>query len=204
MKGLFVTFEGIEGCGKSTQARLLGEYLKLNHDVFVTREPGGPKIAEEIRDILLSVDNKEMLPETELLLYMAARAQHTGEWIIPDLEKGKILISDRYYDSTFAYQGAARKIDRKTIDIVRKYATFGLVPDVTFLIDLPAKIGLGRVIEKNADRIEGESLDFHKNVRQGFLDIAKVEPERFYILDGKQSIEIIHKEIVKVVSDKYF
>jgi len=134
---LFITFEGIEGCGKSTQARMLKEFLiKEGKSVFLTREPGGPKIAEDIREMLLSVNNKEMLPQTEVLLYMASRSQHTGEWIIPELEKGKIVISDRYYDSTFAYQGAARKIDGKLIDTIRRYATFGLVPDITFLVEM--------------------------------------------------------------------
>lgn len=196
-KGLFITFEGIEGCGKSTQVRMLKEFLVKNGErVFLTREPGGPKIAEEIRKMLLSVNNKEMLPQTEVLLYMASRSQHTGEWIIPELQKGKIVISDRYYDSTFAYQGAARKIDGKLIDTIRRYATFGLVPDITFLVDLPAEIGLSRILAKDADRLEQESMEFHKRVRNGFLELAKKEPERFIVLDGKKSIKEIHSDII--------
>ncbi len=199
-KSLFITFEGIEGCGKSTQARMLKEYLiKEGKSVFLTREPGGPKIAEEIREILLSVENKEMLPQTEVLLYMAARSQHTGEWIIPELEKGKIVISDRYYDSTFAYQGAARKIDGKLIDTIRRYATFGLVPDITFLVDLPEEIGLSRILAKDADRLEQESMKFHKKVREGFLDLANKEPERFVVLDGNKSIKEIHKNVISII-----
>ena len=200
-KGLFITFEGIEGCGKSTQARLLKDFLiKAGKDVFLTREPGGPKIAEEIRKMLLSVNNKEMLPQTEVLLYMASRSQHTGEWIIPELEKGKTVISDRYYDSTFAYQGAARKIDGKLIDTIRRYATFGLVPDITFLVDLPEEIGLSRILAKDADRLEQESMEFHKRVREGFLVLARNEPERFVVLDGKKSIKEIHKEVIKIMN----
>ena len=199
-KGLFITFEGIEGCGKSTQARMLKEFLvNEGKSVFLTREPGGPKISEEIREILLSVENKEMLPQTEVLLYMASRSQHTGEWIIPELEKGKIVISDRYYDSTFAYQGAARKINGKLIDTIRRYATFGLVPDITFLVDLPEEIGLSRILEKDADRLEQESMEFHKRVRNGFLDLADKEPERFVVLDGKKDINEIYNDVINVI-----
>jgi dTMP kinase len=155
MKGIFITFEGIEGCGKSTQSKLLAEYLqKRGIDTLSTREPGGPKISEEIREILLSNANDEMIDRTEVLLYMASRSQHTGEWIIPALDSGKIVISDRYYDSTIAYQGAARKIERKVIDMLTHFATFGLKPDITFLVDLPAEVGLSRIEAKNADRLE--------------------------------------------------
>ena len=197
---LFITFEGIEGCGKSTQARMLKEFLiKEGKSVFLTREPGGPKIAEDIREMLLSVNNKEMLPQTEVLLYMASRSQHTGEWIIPELEKGKIVISDRYYDSTFAYQGAARKIDGKLIDTIRRYATFGLVPDITFLVDLPEEIGLSRILAKDADRLEQESIAFHKKVRNGFLELANKEPERFVVLDGNKSIKEIHDDVIDII-----
>jgi len=199
-KSLFITFEGIEGCGKSTQARMLkGFLIKEGKRVFLTREPGGPKISEEIREILLSVDNKEMLPQTEVLLYMASRSQHTGEWIIPELEKGKVVISDRYYDSTFAYQGAARKINGKLIDTIRRYATFGLVPDITFLVDLPEEIGLSRILAKDADRLEQESIEFHKRVRDGFLDLADKEPDRFFVLDGKKNIDEIHHEVIVII-----
>ncbi|MDP8267696.1 MAG: dTMP kinase [Candidatus Tenebribacter davisii] len=200
-KSLFITFEGIEGCGKSTQAKMLHDYLiEKGEKVFLTREPGGPKISEEIRDILLSINNKEMLPETEVLLYMASRSQHTGEWIIPELAKGNIVISDRYYDSTFAYQGAARKIDGKLIDIIRRYATFDLIPDITLLVDLPEEIGLSRILAKDADRLEQESMEFHKKVREGFLDMASKEPDRFFVLDGEKSIKEIHNDIIKIMN----
>jgi dTMP kinase len=203
MKGIFITFEGIEGCGKSTQSKLLAEYLqKRGIDTLSTREPGGPKISEEIREILLSNANDEMIDRTEVLLYMASRSQHTGEWIIPALDSGKIVISDRYYDSTIAYQGAARKIERKVIDMLTHFATFGLKPDITFLVDLPAEVGLSRIEAKNADRLERESLDFHRKVRAGFLEIADQEPERYVVLDGSKSVNEIHREIIKKIDEK--
>ncbi len=202
-KGLFITFEGIEGCGKSTQAKLLEQYFtSIGKEVFLTREPGGPKISEKIRNILLEPENKEMLPETEVLLYMASRSQHTGEWIIPLLNEGKVVISDRYYDSTIAYQGAARKLNRNIIDIIIEFATFGFKPDITFLIDLPADTGLSRISKKDADRLERESMEFHQKVRNGFLEIAEYEKERYIVIDGKKNIEEIKNEVIKYVEDK--
>lgn len=203
MNGLFVTFEGIEGCGKSTQAALLKDYLQQkNIPVFLTREPGGPKIAEAIRAILLSNDNTEMLDRTEVLLYMASRSQHTGQWIIPQLKQGKVVISDRYYDSTFAYQGAARKIKRNIIDILTGFSTFGLKPEITFLIDLPAELGLSRIKKQEADRLEQESLDFHRKVRNGFLSMANAEKKRYIILDGLKPVEAIHQDIVDEIEKR--
>ena len=198
MKGMFITFEGVEGCGKSTQAKMLAEFLRQKkYEVLLTREPGGPKISEQIRDILLEKHNREMLPETELLLYMASRSQHTGEWIIPALKKGNIVISDRYFDSTLAYQGAARKINLNIIDTITRFATFGLVPTVTFLIDLPPESGLARINKADADRLEKESLEFHRKVREGFLMIAKRE-KRFIVIDGTKTIA----EIRQIITEK--
>jgi dTMP kinase len=202
MKGLFITFEGIEGCGKTTQAELLADYFRQQgREVLLTREPGGPKISESIRKILLSKDNYEMLPETEMLLYMASRSQHTGEWIIPAIESGKDVISDRYYDSSIAYQGTARKIERNIIDIIIKYATFGLRPDLTFLIDLPVEKGLSRLKIGHIDRLEQESLEFHNKVREGFLKIAESEKKRYIVIDGNKTVEGIHKIIIKKVRE---
>jgi len=204
MKRIFITFEGIEGCGKSTQSRLLKEFLEESGvPVMHTREPGGPKISEEIRKILLSNDNAEMVPETELLLYMASRSQHTAEWIIPALDEGKLVISDRYYDSTLAYQGAARKLDRSIIDVITKFATYNLVPDLTILIDLPAEKGLSRIHVDVADRLESESMDFHRKVREGFLDLANEEKERYLIVDGTGSIDEIHSQIISAVKTRF-
>ena len=151
--------------------------------------------------------NREMLPETEVLLYMASRSQHTGEWIIPLLQAGNIIICDRYYDSTIAYQGAARKIKRNIIDSITKFATFDLVPDVTILIDLPAEIGLARISKESADRLESESIQFHKRVREGFLEIAKSEKQRYIVIDGKKNIQDIHKKIreeIKNILEGYY
>jgi dTMP kinase len=204
MKSKFITFEGIEGCGKSTQAKLLFEYLtNRKMEVLLSREPGGPKISEAIREILLSAQNPEMFPETEVLLYMASRSQHTAEWILPALVAGKSVICDRYYDSTTAYQGAARKIPMATINTLTEFATFGLKPDMTFLIDLAAESGLARIEKKNADRLEQESLIFHQAVRDGFLELALREKERFVILDGNESIQALNRQIIKKV-DKLF
>ncbi|MBC8383919.1 MAG: dTMP kinase, partial [Candidatus Cloacimonetes bacterium] len=191
-----------------TQAKLLDDYLtNKGLEVFLTREPGGPKISEKIRNILLDKTNREMLPETEVLLYMASRSQHTGEWIIPLLQAGNIIICDRYYDSTIAYQGAARKIKRNIIDSITKFATFDLVPDVTILIDLPAEIGLARISKESADRLESESIQFHKRVREGFLEIAKSEKQRYIVIDGKKNIQDIHKKIreeIKNILEGYY
>lgn len=194
---LFITFEGIEGCGKSTQAKMLKKWFdEQNIESLLTREPGGPEISEKIRNLLLDPANDKMLPETELLLYMASRSQHTGQWLLPALNSGKVVVCDRYYDSTIAYQGAARDIDYDIIYKITKYATFGLVPDVTFLIDLPVETGLFRILNRSADRMELESFAFHQKVKQGFLDVAKKEQNRYVIIDGEKSIEEIHEIII--------
>ncbi len=199
MKPLFITFEGIEGCGKSTQSKLLKKYFEEhNYEVLLTREPGGPKISEDIRKILLDSENMEMLPETELLLYMASRVQHTGEWILPALKENKFVISDRYYDSTIAYQGAGRKGDNKFIKLLTKFATFNLVPDITFIIDLPPEIGLSRIPNEKKDRLEKENIEFHQKVRNAFLEMSKKE-KRFFVIDGKKTIEEINTLIIKKI-----
>ncbi|MDZ4181663.1 MAG: dTMP kinase [Candidatus Cloacimonadaceae bacterium] len=200
MSGFFITFEGIEGSGKSTQIRLLGEKLSLQGiDYIVTREPGGPPISEAIRKILLDPANKEMLPETELLLYMASRSQHSGEWIIPALDSGKIVICDRYYDSTIAYQGAARDLDQEFIRALTRFATYATVPDITFLIDLPVSTGLARIQNRKLDRLEMEAASFHEKVRKQYLAIAAAEPLRYIILDGQMEPDRIHEDILHSV-----
>jgi len=207
-KGLFVTFEGIEGCGKSTQARLLAESLRnLGLSVLLTREPGGPRISEEIRTILLNKEFNEMNRLTEVFLYMASRAQHTLEWIIPAIEKGQIVICDRYYDSTYAYQGAAREIPEYEIETINTIATTGLKPDVTYIIDVPVEIGLERLHNgtkaEDIDRLESEDIDFHRRVRAGYLKLAKKEPDRVVVIDGTKNIEEIHKDIMKNIKQRY-
>ncbi|MBS3742549.1 MAG: dTMP kinase [Candidatus Cloacimonetes bacterium] len=208
MKGKFITFEGVEGCGKSTQAQLLVNFFKYKgFDVLFTREPGGPPISEEIRKILLNKKNKEMHKLTEVFLYMASRAQHTTEWIIPALEQGKIVICDRYYDSTYAYQGNARKISKEVIDYLNHVATAGLEPDLTFILDLPVEIGLKRIKklpenEDGIDRLEGESQKFHQDVRSSYIELAKKEPNRVILLDGLKKIKEIHKKIIANIKNK--
>ncbi len=204
MKGLFITFEGIEGSGKSTQIKLLTAKLtELALPWMLTREPGGPPIAENIRRILLDPAHGEMLPETELLLYSASRVQNTGETILPALREGKIVLCDRYYDSTFAYQGAARSQDMDFIRVLTAFATFHTVPDITFLIDLTVEQGMGRIHDRQLDRLEQEDISFHERVRQQYLILAQENPSRFVVLDGTLSPAALHQLILnKVLSHR--
>lgn len=201
MRGKFITFEGIEGSGKSTQIKLLASYLE-EHGIahILTREPGGTPIAETIRRILLDPACKEMLPETELLLYCASRAQHTGELIIPALEAGKMVISDRYFDSSYAYQGAARKLDLSIIDTLTDFATYHTNPDLTILLDLPVEEGMKRIKSRDLDRLEQEELSFHYKVREQFLFIAKKAASRYLVIDASQPPDRIHTEIVRALN----
>jgi len=200
MTGLFITFEGIEGSGKSTQMVLLGQKLSNRGlPVLLSREPGGPPIAEAIRALLLDPRRSEMLPRTELLLYSASRAQHTGEWILPALKEGKTVLCDRYYDSTSAYQGAARSLNRDFILPLTDFATFHTVPDLTFLLDLPVEQGLARINSRQLDRLERESVDFHQRVRQEYLELATRHAERFTVLDAALSKQEIHARILDKV-----
>jgi dTMP kinase len=187
--GIFITFEGIEGCGKSTQAKRVREFLiGSGLEVVFTREPGGSCIGEKIRDILLDPENHTMIPLTELLLYEASRRQHMAEVIEPALEAGKVVICDRFYDASTAYQGYARGIDINDVERLNLIATGGKRPDLTIILDLPAGDGLKR-IGRNPDRIEGEAVEFHERVRAGYLEIARREPERVKVVDGSGSIE---------------
>lgn len=200
MKAKFITFEGIEGSGKSTQVELLTQYLdQRSLPYLTTREPGGTPIAEAIRKILLDPACAEMLPETELLLYNASRAQHTGELILPALREGKIVISDRYFDSTYAYQGAARKLDYTVIDHLTAFATFNTTPDLTILLDLPAEAGLSRIGNRALDRLEQENLEFHQKVREQFLFIAKKCASRYLVIDAQKASDEIHQEIIHYI-----
>lgn len=206
---MFITFEGVEGSGKSTQIRLLHRALaSLGEAVVVTREPGGTKIGDQIRKILLDSANRGMVSRCEALLYWAARAQHVDELIAPALKSGRIVLCDRYVDSTIAYQGYARGIDFKILETLREMTVGELRPDKTFLFDLPVEEGLQRARRRisrrseadKEDRFENEVVAFHERVRTGFLDMAKKEPERFVVLDASMPIEALRERVWGAVS----
>jgi dTMP kinase len=202
VKGVFISFEGIEGTGKSTQAKLLAEYLRgQGYGVIQTMEPGGTKISMKIRELLLSLDSREMEHATELLLYNAARVQHIKEVIIPALERGDIVITDRFSDSTVAYQGFARGIDLQLIESLDMISTSKLRPDITILLDIDVKTGLARnrALNKN-DRLELEDISFHEKVRKGFIQIAAMNPERVRLVDCSEGLEEVHRKVVKIIS----
>jgi dTMP kinase len=200
MTGLFITFEGGEGCGKSTQIAALKARLEaLGKTVVQTREPGGTALGESVRKLLQYDDaGQGMSPEAELLLFAASRAQHVRELIAPAIAEGQIVLCDRFLDSTTVYQGVARAIDSKKVDTINQFAIGDTNPDLTILIDLPPEIGLARVHARSdgqLDRMEKEAIGFFQAVRQGYLDLAKSEPKRFLVLDGSQSVEELETQI---------
>jgi len=208
-RGLFVTFEGIEGCGKSTQVQLASVLLdKQNIPHLVTREPGGTNIGTEIRKILLSEKTVELQPVAEALLYLADRFQHIVEVIRPQLDNGKIVLCDRYHDSTVAYQGYGRGIPVQWIENIWIGSNAALVPDLTVLLDLDPQIGLQRSLEKlrarglDESRFEKEALEFHIRVREGFLELARLDQKRFRIIDGSQSTDKIHHRVAEILTTK--
>ncbi len=199
VKGCFITFEGFEGSGKSTQADMLCRYLKRKgRKVLHIREPGGVKISEKIRTILLDKKNTKMSPECETLLYMAARAQLVEEKIRPALKKGIIVVCDRFLDSTVAYQGYGCGINIAMIKKIGQFILRDIQPDITFLIDIPVKEGLARA-GKVKDRIESRSLKYHNRVRQGYLKMARQDWRRIIVVDGRKSREEIRAFIQQVV-----
>jgi dTMP kinase len=200
MTGLFITFEGGEGCGKSTQIAALKARLEaMGKTVVQTREPGGTALGESVRKLLQYDDaGQGMSPEAELLLFAASRAQHVRELIAPAIAEGQIVLCDRFLDSTTVYQGVARAIDSKKVDTINQFAIGDTNPDLTILIDLPPEIGLARVHARSdgqLDRMEKEAIGFFQAVRQGYLDLAKSEPKRFLVLDGSQSVEELETQI---------
>lgn len=199
-QGVFIVFEGGEGIGKTTQAKLLKAWLEQEGEkVVLSREPGGSDLGIEIRKILLSHATGEISPRAEALLYAADRAHHVYSLIRPALAAGEVVISDRYFDSSIAYQGAGRVLEPGEVARISRWATESLFPTLTIIIDLPAEIGLGRL--KSKDRLEAQPLAFHERVRQEFLQLSLLDPERYLIVDGNKSIEDIHSAIITRVSE---
>jgi dTMP kinase len=201
--GFFITFEGIEGCGKTTQIRRLTAYLEGKRLPFLlTREPGGTAIGDRIRQILLSSENSRMEPVTEFFLYVAARAQHIAQVVLPALKDGKTVLCDRFTDATIAYQGYGRGLNRQWVEEIHDRFLNGLKPYRTFLLDLPVEEGLRRAwkrMENQAvkeDRFEKEDLAFHRRVREGYLLLARQEPNRIVVLDGMKDEQSLHREIL--------
>lgn len=200
---LFITFEGPDGSGKTTQARMLAEYLQMRGmEVLHTREPGGTAISEQIREVILSTRNQSIQHETEALLFSAARAQIVAELIRPALAAGKIVVCDRYADSTMAYQGYGLGLDLEALRAITRFATGGLVPDMTFYIDVPAAIGLTRRQRGETNRLDQKDLAYHARVREGFLKMAKEEPRRWIVVDGTQPVDQVQQEIRKKLEAK--
>lgn len=202
MNGLFVTMEGPDGSGKTTQIKLLKDYLECHgyEEVLLTREPGGTQISEAIRGILLNRDYAEMDDRTEALLYASARAQLVAQVIKPALEAGKAVISDRFVDSSAVYQGMARGLGVESIYELNGFAMQGIWPDLTIHLDLPAQLGLARAKTRAAlDRMEAQSIEFHEKVAQGYRELAKRNSKRIITMDATQQVEEIHREIVKAV-----
>jgi dTMP kinase len=207
MKGIFITFEGIEGSGKSTQLSMLNKWL-TNHDydVVATREPGGTKIGEKIRELLRSGSKDDVFsPRTELMLFEASRAQHMEEIVLPALNNGKIVLCDRFFDSTTVYQGVARAIDTDIVHILNDFSSFEKKPDLTIILDIDVDESMNRLIKReiSKDRIEQEDRKFFENVRNGYLSLAQ-NNERFFVIDGTGDANSIQQKIRDELSKRFF
>ena len=199
-KGYFITFEGADGCGKTTQLELVSKFLnELGIDNIKTREPGAGDLGAKLREILLHYDG-DVADECETFLYLADRAQHVQKEILPWIDEGKIVLCDRYTDSTLAYQGYGRGVELEEIDYLNKIATRGKKPDLTLVFDVESEIAQERV-GKNKDRLEKEGLEFHKKLRFGYLEIAKREPKRVKVIDANKSIDEVFLETKKIISE---
>ena len=206
MKGLFITFEGVEGSGKTTQIRLLAERLKKDgQEIVVSREPGGTKLGKNIRELLLDPDNIDMDNRAEILLYAADRAQHVSEKIIPALKEGKIVLADRYIDSNIAYQGYGRKLDMKMVRSINEWVIRKCWPDLTILLDIDAEKGLKRARnlseDQKGDRLEQEIITFYEDIRAGYLEMAHND-KRFEVLEADRSSEKVHEDIYQIVKGR--
>jgi len=202
-KGLFITFEGADGCGKTTQLKLLKEYLESNgYDVLVTREPGGKGLGEKVREILLNFDG-EVSNRCESFLFLADRAQNIDIIVNPAIEQGKIVLCDRHTDSTVAYQGYGRGLNIDEINMLNNLATNGKKPDLTLVFDVDIETSMKRVGTEK-DRMESSGDEFFNRVRNGYIELSKQEPERIKLIDSTQSIEDVHKKVLEVIKTKLF
>lgn len=204
MKGFFITFEGGEGSGKTTVIeKVENYYLEKGFNVVRTREPGGSKIAEDIRNVILDVDNVNMDPITEAMLYAASRRQHLVEKVTPYLEKGYIVLCDRFIDSSLAYQGYARGLGIDKVYQMNLMATNGLLPDVTIYVDVKPEVGLSRIKSNNREqnRLDLEKLSFHQNVYEGYHQVAQMFSDRFKVINGEQTREQVFNDTIKVLDE---
>jgi dTMP kinase len=201
---MFITLEGPEGSGKSSQLPLLADFLRHEgYNILTTYEPGGTKISDQVRDILKNMNNKSMHPRTEILLFCSSRAQLVEEVIRPHLAQGNIILSDRYADSTLAYQGYGHQVDRNILHELLNFATGNLWPDLTLLLDIDVEKGLARKRKGGKwDRLDDYAVDFHRKVRQGYLEMASADPQRWRIVDAGQSFENVQTELRKIVLGK--
>lgn len=204
MKGAFITFEGGEGSGKSTQLKLLEEYLQNSSTNYVfTREPGGTEISEKIRNLVLSIDNKTITDECEALLYSASRAQLVNELILPSINSGKIVVCDRYVDSSFVYQGIARGLGLDFVEKINSYAIDNCMPSVTIFLEItPEEAFIRKGGADKTDRLEMSGLEFHKKVYDGYIMLAKKYPERIAVIDGRGTPKETHEKILTVLREK--
>lgn len=202
--GLFITLEGIEGVGKSTQALFIREVLEQNgHPTLLTREPGGTGVGEAIREILLHASGQRICDLTELLLMFSARAQHLEEVILPAVAAGKVVVCDRFTDATYAYQGGGREMDRQQIQILEALVQKGIKPDLTLLFDTPVTVGLARANHRSqADRFESETVNFFERVRQEYLQLAQAEPERVRVINADRPLEPIQQDITEILAGR--
>lgn len=202
MQGLFITFEGPDGCGKTTQMKLLAEYFeKKGKEVVLTREPGGKGLGEKVREILLNYDG-EVSDRCESFLFLADRAQNIDIIVNPAVKEGKIVLCDRHIDSTVAYQGYGRGLNIDRINMLNNIATNGKKPDLTLVFDVDVETSMKRV-GKEKDRMESAGIDFHNRVRKGYLELAKQEPKRIKVLDATKSIEEIHKDVINILAEVF-
>jgi dTMP kinase len=212
-RGLFLTFEGMDGSGKTTQLKLLAERLRLGgHEVLESYEPGGTRIGNQVRRILLDSANQELCPTAELLLYFACRAQNVDEWILPALRSGQVVLSDRFTDSTLVYQGVGRDLGTDVVLSLDRIACRGLVPDLTLLFDIGLETSLARAQTRNRSvqesggvpetRMDDQEVDFHRRVREAYVQLAAAEPRRFVVIDGRPDVATVAKAVWKAVKGR--